>query len=143
MLSAAGAKRWLSAVPAAALVLVAAWETCATRRDADAVPGDDAWDRAAAVVRKDYRPGDLIVFAPTWVDPVGRLHLGDLIPIDVAARMDDAKFARIWEVSIRGAHAIEDDPTFEQDDDVTVRRFERTPVKVITANNELRGFACW
>ncbi|HVK89075.1 MAG TPA: hypothetical protein VM513_33370, partial [Kofleriaceae bacterium] len=66
-------------IPAVLLVLVAGWEIIATVRAADSVPGDAAWASAAKVVRERYRPGDLIVFAPGWADPIGRLHLGDLI----------------------------------------------------------------
>ena len=86
------------------LVGIAIWEILATRCDATSVPDDAAWERASAVVRAHYQPGDLIVFEPKWIDPVGRYHLGDLIPIDMAARMDDAHYARTWELSIRDAH---------------------------------------
>jgi len=127
--------RWMQAVPALLLVLVALWEIVATRCSATSVPEDPAWAEAAAVVRGGYRSGDLIVFAPGWADPVGRLHLGDLIPIDVAARMDAAKFGRIWEVAIRGARAPETAglapvETVERGG-VIVRRYERTPVEVL------------
>jgi len=123
----------LAVLPAGILAALAAWEIVATRCDATSVPGDDAWDAAAAVVRAQYRPGDLIVFAPDWVDPVGRLHLGDLIPVETAARMDDARFARIWELSIRGAHRVPGAPVAEEvHGGVTVRRFEQTPVTVLT-----------
>jgi len=129
------AARIVPALPALVVVAVALWETCATYRDAHAVAGDDDWDRAAAVVRAQFQPGDLIVFAPDWVDPVGRLHLGDLVTIDMAARMDAARYARIWELSIRGARAPETDglaPAFSQDaDGVAVRRYDRTPVQVV------------
>jgi len=127
--------RPVAALPAVLLVVVALWEVVAARRDATSVPGDDAWREAAAEVRAGFRPGDLIVFAPDWVDPTGRLHLGDLIPVDVAARMDAAKFARIWEVSIRGAHHADtaglDAVSTETHDGVTVRRFERAPAIVL------------
>jgi hypothetical protein len=95
----------IAAIPALLLVVVACWETCATPRDAAAIPGDKSWAKAAAVVRAGYQPGDLIVFAPDWIDPVGRLHLGDLIPIETAARMDAARYGRIWELAIRDAHS--------------------------------------
>lgn len=123
-------KRPVIAVACAVLMLgIAVWEIVAT--NAASVPGDDAWARAAKVVRAAYKPGDLIVFAPSWVDPTGRMHLGDLIPIEMAARMDDAKYARIWELSIRGAHRDER-PAFEQEvDGVLVRRYERTPARVL------------
>ena len=114
---------------------VALWETCAAHRDAHSVPGDGAWDRAAAIVRAGHRPGDLIVFAPRWIDPVGRLHLGDLIPIDMAGRMDAARYGRIWELAIRGARAPEvaglAPVAVEDAGGVEVRRYERTPVTVV------------
>ena len=124
----------LAAVPAIALVAIAIWEIVASVRAARAVPHDDEWARAAAVVRRDYRPGDLIVTAPGWTDPIGRLHLGDLIPIETAARMDAARYGRIWELSIDGAHAPEVsglEPVQTVDDDVTVRRYERGPAIVL------------
>jgi hypothetical protein len=67
---------------------------------------------------------------------VGRLHLGDLIPVDMAARMDAARYGTIWELSIRGAHAPETAgltpvDSFERDG-LTIRRFERTPVTVVS-----------
>ncbi|HEU4612211.1 MAG TPA: hypothetical protein VFS15_09040 [Kofleriaceae bacterium] len=125
----------IAALPALLLVVVACWEVCSTPREAASVPSDHAWEKAAAVVRADHEPGDLIVFAPDWVDPVGRLHLGDLIPIDMAARMDAARYGRIWELSIRGARSPDTAglaPVFSQDvAGITVRRFERTPVTVV------------
>lgn len=125
----------MRAIPAILLVLIALWEIVATRCDATSVPGDAAWDEAAAEVRAGYQRGDLIVFAPDWVDPVGRLHLGDLIPVDVAARMDAAKFPRIWELAIRGAHHADTaglDPVATSDHGgVIVRRYERTPAVVL------------
>src|SRR5258706_5758503 len=97
----------LAVVPAGLLVVVSLWEASATVRDAHAVPDDTAWDRAAAAVRTGFVPGELIVFAPEWIDPVGRLHLGDLISIDMAGRMDAERYGAIWELAIRGAHAAE------------------------------------
>ncbi|MBA3502059.1 MAG: hypothetical protein H0T65_16970, partial [Deltaproteobacteria bacterium] len=88
-------KRSIAAIACAVLMLgIALWEIVATL--AAGVPGDEAWARAAKVVRDAHRPGDLVVFAPSWVDPTGRMHLGDLIPIEMAARMDDARYGRIW-----------------------------------------------
>ncbi len=126
--------RRLGAIPAAVLVVVAIWEIFATRCQSS-VPGDDAWNEAAQFVRSQYQPGDLIVFAPDWVDPVGRLHLGDLIPVEMVSRMDAAKYGRIWELSIRGAVArdvVGITPVEEHHGAVEVRRYERQPVEVIT-----------
>jgi len=127
--------RILAAIPAILLVLVSLWEVVAARCDATSVPGDAAWTRAAQVVRAQHQPGDLIVFAPSWADPVGRLHLGDLIPVEMAARMDAARYGRIWELSIRGADAPEVaglHAVLDQDvDGIRVRRFERAPAVVL------------
>jgi len=129
------APRRLLALPALLLIGVAIWEIVATRCAASAVADDAAWTEAASVVRAGYRPGDLIVFAPDWIDPVGRLHLGDLIPLEVAARMDADRFGRIWELSIRDARAPEtaglSPVATAQRGGVTIRRFERTPVTVL------------
>jgi hypothetical protein len=128
--------RVLPAIPAVLLVLVSLWETVAARRDATAVPGDAAWAQAAQVVRVAHQPGDLIVFAPRWVDPVGRLHLGDLIPVEIAARMDAARYSRIWELSIRGAEAPDVaglEPAIDLEvAGIRVRRFERAPSVVLS-----------
>ena len=89
--------RILAAIPAVLLVLVSLWETVAAHHDAPSVPDDAAWSRAAQVVRAQHPPGDLIVFAPGWADPVGRLHLGDrCIDGGLGTRGDDslAAFAR-------------------------------------------------
>ncbi len=113
------------------------WEVCSTPRDAASVPGEAAWDKVETVVRQGYQPGDLIVFAPAWVDPVGRLHLGDLIPVEMAGRMDAAKYGRIWEVSIRGARAPETagltPVATEELGDITIRGFARQPA-IVTAD---------
>src|SRR5205814_7569859 len=58
-------------------------------------------------VRAGFREGDLIVFAPAWIDPLGRRELGDLMPLSMVGRPDAARYARIWELSIRGARAPE------------------------------------
>lgn len=128
------ATRRLGAIPAALLVIIACWEIVATRCQATSVPGDDAWHDAATYVRGKWQPGDLIVFAPGWVDPVGRLHLGDLIPVEMAARMSAAKYARIWELSIRGATAPDVrglTPVEERPGPVVVKRYEQKPAEVV------------
>ena len=110
---------------------IAIWEIVATRIASGSVPGDDAWRAAAQVVRESYQPGDLITFAPNWADPIGRMVLGDLISIDDAARMDDAKYARVWELSIRDAERSEKPAFAREVDGVLVRRYDRTPATVL------------
>ncbi len=70
-------------------------------------PKPKDWTAAERDVRDGFHAGDLIVAAPAWADPVMRMHLGDLIPIPTAGRMDAARFSRIWEIDQRGARAPE------------------------------------
>ena len=126
----------IAVAPALLLVVISLWEVCAARRDAASAPGDAAWHAAGERVRAGYRPGDLIVFAPAWIDPVGRRELGDLIPLPVAARMDAARYGRIWEVAIRGVRSPDTaglEPVQAEDHDgVSVRRYERAPAIVVS-----------
>jgi len=70
-------------------------------------PGPDDWAAVERDVRAGFRPSDLIVAAPAWADPIMRMHLGDLISIPTAGRMDGARYSRVWEVDQRGARAPE------------------------------------
>lgn len=125
---------------AAAIFLLAAWEIVAVMRPMSEAPADADWQRAAAAVAAERQTGDLIVFAPRWIDPLGRRWFGDQLTIDQLARMDAAPYARLWEVSIRGARAPETKDAalgkavFEQSfGPVRVRRFDRTsPPPVVT-----------
>ncbi|MCU1278473.1 MAG: hypothetical protein JWM53_2019 [bacterium] len=92
-------------IVAALLALVALVETGAALSARSRVATDGDWDAAAAEVRAGFTDGDLIAFAPAWADPVGRGHLGDLVNVEMAGRSDADRYARVWELSIRGAHA--------------------------------------
>lgn len=126
----------LGALPALALLVCAIWEITTSLRAGSDVPGDAAWAAAAAAVRERHQAGDLIVFAPAWIDPVGRMHLGDLIPVEMAARMDDARYGTVWELSIRDAEAPEArGRRVDWSTDaggVRVRRLVREPARVLT-----------
>ncbi len=89
------------------LVVVALFEIISIARAGGDTGSDEQWQAAAERVRAEWRVGDLVVFAPDWVDPVGRLVLGELLSIEDAARMDGAKYTVVWELSIRGARAKE------------------------------------
>jgi hypothetical protein len=97
-------------------------------------PTDADWRAAAAEIRGGFRAGDLIVAAPAWADSILRVHLGDLIPVEVAGRLDDERFGRVWEVSQRGARAdaaargaVAAERRFGA---LTVRRIERRPAAI-------------
>lgn len=92
---------------AGAIALLAVVETAQALIAPSRAPTDADWSAAAGVVRAGFQPGDLIVAAPDWADPVVRMHLGDLITVPAAARMDDARFPRVWEITQRGARAVE------------------------------------
>jgi hypothetical protein len=100
-------RRRLSVVVAAAIVLLALVETVNAFVAPSRAPTEKDWTATAATVRAEFRPGDLIVAAPAWADPIMRQQLGDLVPLAVAGRMDAARYARIWEISQRGARAAD------------------------------------
>jgi hypothetical protein len=88
-----------------AIALVAVVETGTALTARLRVAGDGDWAAAAAEVRSGFAAGDLVAFAPAWADQIGRAHLGDLVTVEMAGRSDADRYARVWEVSIRGAHA--------------------------------------
>lgn len=93
----------------------------------DVVPEKD-WRAARDAVAKDLRPDDLVTFAPFWSDPLGRRSFGDEIMTPRrAARSDEARFPRAWEVSIRGFH----DPTLERWKKVSEQRLGGVTVTLL------------
>lgn len=98
-------RRRVTAAVAAGIVLLALVEATNALVAPLRAPTDEDWRAAASEVRAGFRPGDLVVAAPAWSDQVMRLHLGDLVPIPVAGRLDAARFGRVWEISQRGAES--------------------------------------
>ncbi len=92
---------------AGTIALLAVVETGAALTARARVATDGDWDAAAAEVRAGFADGDLVAFAPAWADQLGRAHLGDLVGVEMAGRSDADRYARVWEVSIRGARAPE------------------------------------
>lgn len=78
------------------------------------VPDGDSWEQASAFVRERFEPGDRVVAAPRWLDPVVRSHLGDLSSPASASVSDLAGVTRVWEVGIRGATTRNEPPMLEQ-----------------------------
>jgi hypothetical protein len=66
------------------------------------VPPLDDWRAAADFVRSAEQPGDLVVSAPAWTDPLLRLVLGDRLTLAQAGRSDTDAFTRLWALSTRG-----------------------------------------
>lgn len=128
-----GSTRTRARLAALALLLLAGWEIAALRRAHATAPSGDDWARASAAVHTGFAPGDLVVFAPGWMDPVGRQYLGDLLTVRDAARMDAARYARIWEVSTRGAAAPEAEGPIGFDESygaLHVRRVDHTAERI-------------
>lgn len=94
----------LAAIP---VVGVAELALHAKQTSSDIVPDSD-WTAARDAVKAEIKPDDLVLFAPFWADPLGRRFFGDeLAGIDREARPDETRFARAFEVSIRGARRPE------------------------------------
>ncbi len=97
-------KRWaFTLVPLVGLVELALhW-----KQTRDVVPDAD-WLAAREGVKAELHDRDLVVFAPEWSDPLGRLFFGaDIMTLGRAARPDATRFERAFEVSMRGAHSAE------------------------------------
>ena len=99
------------------------------------VPEDADWDQAAAFVRGEEQPRDLVEVAPAWADPVLRERLGDVMTLQEAAYSDRASFERLWLLSIRGAD-LADEPSMDPAVDryfgrVRVRRWDLGPSPVL------------
>jgi len=119
----------------AGLLLVAIWEIAVLTHARQSEPSSGDWQAAAASIPSSPGREALIVFAPRWIDPVGRLWLGDRISLEQAGRMDTVRYREIWEVSIRGASApeVRDQKAVSEQNfgPLRVRRFVRDVPSVI------------
>lgn len=121
-------------IAAAALLVIAVWEVTVLLRARASAPEDADWQAVRAAVDAGFRPGDLVVFAPAWMDPVGRMVLGHHLRVDDVARMDDARYPRVWEIAARGAHAPEGRGTVTRDEShgaLRLRLWERPAERVV------------
>ncbi len=84
------------------LPLLAAVELTSLTLTVSRVPPLEDWRAAADFVRRAEQPGDLVVSAPAWTDPLLRLVLGDRITLAQAGHSDTDAFTRLWALSIRG-----------------------------------------
>lgn len=92
---------------AVGLVALAAWEVAVLVSARRSAPSREDWQAVAAAIPAALGSDQLVVFAPRWIDPVGRRWLGDRMSIEQVARMDASRYREIWEVSTRGASAPE------------------------------------
>lgn len=111
---------------------VAAFELLAHPVIQAAIPRDGSWEDAAAFVRASFEPGDRIVAAPDWADPLVRSELGDLSSLRVAALPDLSGVERVWELAIHGATSRDEAPALERDfGDVRVRMWSVKSPKIL------------
>ena len=100
----AAARRYLAVlVPLAGLCELGAHGYFARR-----APSFAAWSVVDAPVRRLRQPGDLVVVAPRWAEPMARRVLGDeLMPVADLARPDASRYRTALELSILGQRAPE------------------------------------
>jgi len=65
------------------------------------VPTEENWEKAASIVEKEYKKGDLVVITPWWATE-GWVKLGKFVSLEQMARDDDRGWGRIWEVAWKG-----------------------------------------
>lgn len=127
-------------VLAALVVAIALWETVAQVVIAhNAVPNAD-WRAAGAFVRGAYESGDAISAAPRWADPMMRMAVQPVLRARDEGRSTLDGYKRLWVMSIRGEHAL-DEPAASPEmtrefGRVTVRRYRLPDMRVfdLTAN---------
>ena len=54
------------------------------------------------MVRAERKPAEPVLFAPHWVDPMGRRHMGESLKLKMLTLSDVDRFPRVWQMSIRG-----------------------------------------
>ncbi|MBM4361464.1 MAG: hypothetical protein FJ104_02195 [Deltaproteobacteria bacterium] len=71
-------------------------------------PGLADWQAARPAVEALRRPGEPLLVAPRWAEPVARHVLGDArFPLEEVARADESRFEAALEVSLLGESAPE------------------------------------
>lgn len=87
-----------------ALLALVAWEAGATVWQHLAAVTDEDFAAAARVIAEQRKErSEPILFAPHWVEPLGLRHLARFVGLGMATHSDVDRFARVWEVSVRGA----------------------------------------
>ncbi len=120
--------------PALLTVLAAVYSLVAVCRADSSTATEAEWGAIAESVRKGRTPDELIVFAPPWIDPLGRQYLGDQMTIAMAARMDSARYSGIWEIGLNGERAPETkglaSDKIEHAGPLTLRHYPQVPAIV-------------
>ncbi len=100
-------RRWIGAA-LLAIPLIGIGELAAHFYFAKSPPSFEAWAAVRAPVAAVKKPGDLVVVAPPWAEPLARRALGDeLMPLRDVARPDASRYPSAIEVSILGERSEE------------------------------------
>jgi hypothetical protein len=116
---------------AAGVLLVALLELALHFRvSGDAIPEAD-WQGAAALIRSEWRDGDVLVVAPSWISPLVRRAVGASLTAPSVAPGSLESAPRVWAVSARGFVAprasLKDRPALSKRfGDVHVERLDRS-----------------
>lgn len=74
----------------------------------DQAPTAEEWARLSEAIERIRRPGDIVVVAPRWAEPLARRSLGDAVmPLRHLARADLSDHREALELSVLGEHAAE------------------------------------
>jgi len=92
----------LAAASLAAVVVLAIVETISVCMVCRTHATRRAWTQVESLVRQNFHAGDLLVFVPNWIDPIGRLHVGDLLNTKQVSRPDSDNYSRIWVIGLAG-----------------------------------------
>ena len=65
-------------------------------------PSASDYDAAHRFAQSQMRKADLLVFAPAWLEPIGRKEFSDLVTPELAGVVDEQRYQRAVEVSVRG-----------------------------------------
>ena len=127
--------RIFCAVLLAAVIGLITWETGATLIQHWEAPTDRDWSRAAERVRAERKPTEPVLFAPYWVDPMGRRAMGPSLELDMLTLSDVDRYPRVWLMSIRGKHHPwlkgQTSTRAFSEGRVKVEIFDRKPVEVL------------
>lgn len=128
------APRIFCAALLAAVIGLVTWETWANLMQHWEAAGDEDWAKAAQKVKAERKATEPVLFAPHWVDPMGRRHVKTL-EMDMLTLSDVDRFPRVWQMSIRDKRhpwllGLAPVKTWNVGR-VKVEIFEKKPVKVL------------
>jgi hypothetical protein len=93
--------RWRVWLGLCVLLPLPAFELARHAAIVSSVPRDEDYRAAAAFVRAQLQPRDLVTSAPGFIDPIVRMYLGDRMSLAMVGRSDDSAYERMWVLSIR------------------------------------------